>query len=208
MATSAIIKPIVSKLYCSASQIVLIVRRRPHVVSGGGLVITDCSQKTIFRVDDCGTLGTKGQLILRDAEGEHVLLIRRKEGMFQALSIHRQWKGYMVDYEGAEKLVFSLKEPHLCVVKNNSIKVNIGSKRCSINKDWDFEVRGSFPDKACTIIDSAGNTVAQVGVRKEQQLMVVSKDLYQVVVQPGFDQAFVFGVIAVLDNIYDESTCC
>ncbi|XP_043704119.1 protein LURP-one-related 6-like [Telopea speciosissima] len=206
MTANAIIRPIVSKLYCSASQVVLTVRRRPHVVNGGGFVVTDCSQKIIFRVDDCGTLGTKGELILRDGEGEPVLLIRRKEGMFQALGINRQWKGYMVDYEGPEKLVFILKEPHSYLAKNNSIRVNVGSKRFNMKKDWDFEVRGSFPDKACAIIDSAGNTVAQVGVRKETQLMMVSKDLYQVVVQQGFDQAFVFGVIAVLDNIYEESS--
>lgn len=35
---------------------------------------------------------------------------------------------------------------------------------------------------------------------------LVSKDLYYVIVQPGFDQAFVFGIIAILDNIYEGST--
>jgi len=35
-----------------------------------------------------------------------------------------------------------------------------------------------------------------------------SKEFYQVVVQPGHDQAFVVGVIAVLDNIHGESTRC
>ncbi|KAJ4951701.1 hypothetical protein NE237_028533 [Protea cynaroides] len=196
---------IVNKLYCSASQVVLTVRKRPHVVNGGGFVVTDCSQKIIFRLDGCGTLGTKGELILRGADGEFLLLIRKKGSMFEALGIHRQWKGYKVDDEGAEKLVFSLKEPNSFLVKN--IKVNVGHKRCNI-KDWDFEIRGSFPDKSCAIVDSSGKTVAQVGVRKEAQMMMVSKDLYQVVVQPGFDQAFLCGVIAVLDNIYEESTHC
>ena len=36
--------------------------------------------------------------------------------------------------------------------------------------------------------------------------LIESKDLYHVVVNPGMDQAFVFGVIAVLDYIYGEST--
>lgn len=35
-----------------------------------------------------------------------------------------------------------------------------------------------------------------------------SKEFYQVVVQPGYDQAFVVGVIAVLDNMHGESTRC
>lgn len=70
--------PIVSKLYCSSSQVVLVVRRRPHVVNGGGFVVTDCSQKVVFRVDGCGILGTKEELVLRDGDGEPLLLIRRK----------------------------------------------------------------------------------------------------------------------------------
>ena len=69
---------IVSKLYCSSSQVVLVVRKRPQVVNGGGFVVTDCSQKVVFRVDGCGILGTKDELILRDADGEALLLVRRK----------------------------------------------------------------------------------------------------------------------------------
>lgn len=48
----------------------------------------------------------------------------------------------------------------------------------------------------------------QVGVKEEIEKVMTSKDLYHVVVQPGIDQAFVFGVIAVLDYIYHESTRC
>lgn len=32
--------------------------------------------------------------------------------------------------------------------------------------------------------------------------------MYHVEIKAGFDQAFVFGVIAVLDYIYDGSTRC
>ncbi|KAF8388719.1 hypothetical protein HHK36_025399 [Tetracentron sinense] len=203
MAAMMNIAPIVSKIFCSPSQVVLVVRKRPNVVNGGGFVVTDCSQKVVFNVDGCGTLGTKGELILRDSDGEALLLIRRKGGIVQALSIHRQWKGYTLDYDGAQKLVFSLKEPNSCLVRNNSIKVAVGPRTC--NKDWDFEIKGSFPDKACSILDSRGNIV---GIKKEVDELMVSKDIYHVVVQASFDQAFVLGVIAVLDNIHNESTQC
>jgi len=43
---------------------------------------------------------------------------------------------------------------------------------------------------------------------KEVEELVENKDLYHVVVKPGMDQAFVFGVIAILDHIYGESTHC
>lgn len=45
---------------------------------GGGFVVTDSAHNVIFRVDGCGVVGTKGQLILRDANGDTLLLIRRK----------------------------------------------------------------------------------------------------------------------------------
>ncbi|XP_028782775.1 protein LURP-one-related 6-like [Neltuma alba] len=201
--------PIISKLYCSASQKVFVVRRRPHVVNGGGFVVTDCSsQKVVFRVDGCGILGAKGELILRDGDGDALLLMRRKGGMVEALSIYRKWRGYSLDYEGSKNLVFSLKEPNSCLVRNNLIRISTEPSK-STNKAWDFEIRGYFPDKICSIVDSKGNVAAQVGVKKEvEELMMGSKDLYNVMVKPGIDQAFVFGVIGVLDYIYGESTYC
>lgn len=45
-------------------------------------------------------------------------------------------------------------------------------------------------------------------MKKEVEKVMAGKDLYQVVVKPGIDQAFVFGVIAILDYIYDGSTRC
>ncbi|EXB38970.1 hypothetical protein L484_027406 [Morus notabilis] len=197
---------IVSKIYCSSSQLVFMVRKRPHVVNGGGFVATDCSQKVVFRVDGCGILGTKDELILRGSDGEALLLIRRKGAMVEALSIYRTWKGYTFDYEGAAKLVFSLKEPKSCLARSNAIRICVEPKERK--KDWDFEIKGYFPDRDCSIVDSRGNIVAQVGAKKEVDELMASKDLYRVVVKPGMDQAFVFGVIATLDYVHGESTRC
>lgn len=69
--------PIISKMYCSSSQVVLVVRRRPQVVGGGGFVVMNCSQRVVFQVDGCGILGKKGELILRDSDGDAILLIRQ-----------------------------------------------------------------------------------------------------------------------------------
>ncbi|XP_077239958.1 LURP-one-like protein (DUF567) [Tasmannia lanceolata] len=204
--TSNNLMPVVSKLFCSPSQVVFTVRNRPHVVNGGGFVVLSTNQTVVFKVDGCGTLGIKGQLILRDGEGESLLFVRRKGGIVQALSVNKQWKGYAIDYEGEQKLVFSLREPTSWTLKGSSIRVSVEPKRN--NYDWDFEIKGSFVDRACRINDRKGNIVAQVRKVEEVEKLMASKDVYHVVVQPGFDQAFVFGVIAVLDNINNESTTC
>ncbi|CAO2823153.1 unnamed protein product [Amaranthus hypochondriacus] len=202
--------PIISKTYCSSSQVVLVVRRRPQAVGGGGFVVTNCSQRVVFQVDGCGILGKKGELILRDHDAEPILLIRQLKGGFvQALSIYKKWKGYY-DYEGYEKSIFSIKEPNQnsCFPTNNAVRISIEPKVVGQIKDWNFEVKGYFPDKNCTIVDSLGNVVAQIGIKEEIKRAMSNKDLYHVIIQPGIDQAFVFGVIAVLDYIYHESTWC
>ncbi|CAN6680738.1 unnamed protein product [Malus baccata var. baccata] len=197
------IMPIISKMYCSSSQTVLVIRRRPHVINGGGFVVTDCGQKVSFKVDGCGILGKKDEMILRDSDGDALLLIRRKGAMVEALSIYRKWRGYSLDYEGSQdQMVFCLKQPNSCLATTQAIRI---STKATKNKDWDFEIKGYFPDKDCSIVDSKGNTMAQIGVKKE---LMASKDLYHVMVTPGMDQAFIIGVITILDYIYGESTRC
>lgn len=71
-------KAVVSKLHFSSTEEVMVVRRRPHVVNGGGFVVTDCREKTIFKIDGCGVLGTRGELVLRDGDGTDLLLIHKK----------------------------------------------------------------------------------------------------------------------------------
>jgi len=71
-------KAVVSKLYCSSMEEVMVVRRRPHVVNGGGFVVTDYKEKIVFKIDGCGVLGTKGELVLRDSDGNDLLLIHKK----------------------------------------------------------------------------------------------------------------------------------
>lgn len=83
--------PIVSKVYCSASEVVLAVRRRPNVANGGGFVVADYGQRVVFSVDGCGVLGRKEELILRDGEGNALLLIRRKvQLIFVSITINNR----------------------------------------------------------------------------------------------------------------------
>ncbi|CAN6478689.1 unnamed protein product [Victoria cruziana] len=194
----ATLGPVLSKQFCSISQTTFSVRKRPRAVHGGGFVVSDCSsQQLIFRTEACAAFGVKGELVLRDSDGIALFLVRKK-----AVSFHRQWRAYSLDYEGIERLIFSVKEPLLCFTKKCSLKVQLATS--SFNA-WDFEISGSFTGRACTIKDHGGKLVAEVRAQNKAGTLV-SKDLYYVIVQPGFDQAFVFGIIAILDNIYEGST--
>ncbi|KAJ0611094.1 putative tubby-like protein [Helianthus annuus] len=199
--------PVVSKMFCSSTQVVLVVRTRPRVVGGGGFVVTDLhSQAIVFRVDGCGVLGKKDQMTVTDADQTPLLLIRHKGGIVEALSLCKQWGGYTQDYVGTQKLVFTLKDPKACFANNRPVRVSIEQKDENIYCK-NFWIKGYFQDKECSIIDSGGDVIAQVGVTKEMKKME-NKDLYHVVVKPGIDQAFVVGVIAILDYIHNGSTRC
>ncbi|XP_071908953.1 protein LURP-one-related 6-like [Coffea arabica] len=199
--------PVVSKQYCSGSEIVLYVRRRPHVVNGGGFVVVDGNQKIVFRVDGCGILGRKEELVVRAGDGSELLLVRRKGGVMEALSLCRRWRGYAHDLEGSQKPIFCLREPsNSCLWMKNPITISVTSNEYRGFRD--FEIRGDFTNRNCSIVDSSGRIAAQVGMCKEVEVVMASRELYNVVVKPGIDQAFVFGVIAILDYIYDGSTRC
>jgi uncharacterized protein YxjI len=58
--------------------VALFVRKRPHLITGGGLVVMDGNQRVVFHVEGCAILGVNGELIIRDGDGTTVLFIRKK----------------------------------------------------------------------------------------------------------------------------------
>nr|BAK06914.1 predicted protein [Hordeum vulgare subsp. vulgare] len=204
MGAHTLLTPVVSKIFCSSLQAVLLVRRRPPAVTGGGFVVTDREQRVVFSVDGCGIIGAAGQLVVRDADGTAILFIHKKGGVVQALSVHNRWRGYLMDYGEPSKPVFSLQDPKpVLSCAAGDVRVTVEPK-AGRKRHWDYEVTGSFAHRACAVKSRGGHVVAQIGVKG----MMAGRDFYHVVVQPGYDQAFVIGVIAILDNMNGESTRC
>lgn len=75
--SSKAVDPVVSRRYSSESEATLVVRRRPHMVNGGGFVVSNSKQQVVFTVDGCGVLGTKDKLVLKNGDGNDLLLIRK-----------------------------------------------------------------------------------------------------------------------------------
>lgn len=153
-------------------------------------------------------------------------------GVVQALSVNNCWRGYLTDYGEPSKLVFSLQDPKPVLCTNTKGDVRVTVEPSGRKRHWDYEVTGSFAQRSCAIKNRAGQLVAQVkkkgyitiasrnlitsrlnyvvifGPQIGGKGMMAGRDLYQVVVQPGYDQAFVVGIIAILDNTHGESTSC
>ena len=108
-----------------------------------------------------------------------------------------------MDYGEPSKPVFSLQDPKpVLSCAAGDVRVTVEPK--GRKRHWDYEVTGSFAHRACAVRSRTGHVVAQIGVKG----MMAGRDFYHVVVQPGYDQAFVIGVIAILDNMNGESTRC
>lgn len=180
MGGSSNVMPVISKIYCSSSPTTLTVRKRPHVINGGGFVVMNAGHGVVFVVEGCGILGVKGELALKDGDGGLILSISKRVaslgllglvsldvdvvlsvsqgGIAQALSTRRRWSGYLTDFEGRKKSVFGLTDPK-CPM-SNAIRIHLESS--GHGGGWDFQVHGSFVDRTCTIEDYSGDIVAQV----------------------------------------------
>lgn len=53
-----------------------------------------------------------------------------------------------------------MKEPNSYLMKNNPIKISTQPRGCGTQ--WDFQTKGSFQDRTCSIVDSKGNIIAEV----------------------------------------------
>lgn len=78
MGGSSNVMPVISKIYCSSSPTTLTVRKRPHVINGGGFVVMNASHGAVFVVEGCGILGVKGELALKDGDGGLILSISKR----------------------------------------------------------------------------------------------------------------------------------
>ncbi|RRT53808.1 hypothetical protein B296_00011247 [Ensete ventricosum] len=80
--------PVISKIYCSSSPTTLTVRKRPHVINGGGFVVMNAGGHGVaFVVEGCGILGVKGEVALKDGDGGLILSISKRVASLGLLAL-------------------------------------------------------------------------------------------------------------------------
>lgn len=195
------ILPVVSKHFCCTSQTQFIVRKRPCAVNGGGFVVMNCGGDEVFRVEGCGPL-FKNEALLKDGEGNSVLSLKRKMNLVEVFSLRTQWKGFVKEeIDEQQKPIFKVTASAVSFCyKDDPIKVSLTNSEKN-KRGWDYKVVGSFTERDCGIYDHSGAIAAEVFVNSAFKGV---KDIYSVEVGAGVDQAFVFGVIAILDKLSEE----
>lgn len=189
--------PIVDKRFCSSSLVVLTVRKKPLVFSGGGFTVTDSSGQVVFMVDGRGP-SFSHRLVLMDALGKPLLTLHRK-----VLNImYNSWDGFAGDkYEG-QKPIFRLRKSSI-FNKNALIEVFLGSNKRK--EHFDYKIEGCYMERYCTIYSDARTIVAEVKRKYATPEVLLSKDVYNVVVRAGLDQAFIMGLVIILHQMSGEN---
>lgn len=74
------------------------------------------------------------------------------------------------------------------------------------NPGEEYQIDGSFAQRNCTIYDATTREVmAEIRRKVDISLNVVlGKDVFSLLVKPGFDAAFTMGLVLVLDQINSE----
>jgi hypothetical protein len=181
------LRPVVNNKFCSNSRSTFTVRKMPPVsYNVGVIVIEDSEGCKKFIVEE---------LALKESDGNLILTVEPKDMMLN-LTGQKQWKAFpKSDLEPLFTLKYSGPK--------NSIKVSLtNSKRC----DYEIE-EGSFEKPIFTIFDMSGDIpriAAEVNLNnllRDDKEKIKIKSAYNVEVEPGYDQAFIFGLVAVLEQL-------
>ncbi|GLJ13733.1 hypothetical protein SUGI_0219180 [Cryptomeria japonica] len=188
--------PVLGEEFCSSSLTVLTVRKKALAFSGGGFIVTNsCTGQIAFRVDGRG-LSSNNKLILMDPLGKPLLTLYR-----QAYRILYRWYGFHGEACNGQKPIFSVSKSSV-FSKNEVAEAFVGSTRGK--KHSDYKVLGNYSERHCSIYNGLGTLVAEVKRKFATSDVMLSKDVFNVVVKAGIDQAFMMGLIVILHQMSGE----
>ncbi|CAM8897634.1 unnamed protein product [Rhodiola kirilowii] len=204
---------------CSESASVLTVWKKSSMGFQGtdGFTVFDECGKLCFRVENYtrykqgrfGINGGCGALVLMDGAGKPLLTLKP-----QLFSLQHRWNAYRgidCNSDRSQRLqpfVFSMRKKSMFAHQNEA-DVFMGDA-----KSPDFRIEGSFRRRSCKIKRfEDGEVIARISRKKVSNMTVVllSDEVFSLVVAPGFSRELVMGFVLVLDRIcgnkYIPSLC-
>jgi len=181
-----------------ASATRLTVWKKSLVFSCNGCTVFDSSGNLVFRVDNYPS-DPKDKVLLMDAAGMALLTMRRKR-----LSLQNEWQGFPGEFRDAQPLFVLKRAPSLLISRKSLAEVYMCSsaKRKKKKKPHsDYRVEGCYAKRSFTLLNSFNEVVAEVKPKQVRSDIRLGGDVFDLTVRPGYDQAFVMGLIIVLDQI-------
>ena len=125
-----------------------------------------------------------------------------------------QWKAYRGEQDGCEKAnVFFMRSPSVLSNFHAAGRKHVaeifmgkqsGSRRRHHQSTPDLKIEGSFRSRDCKIVrTSTGEVVARISRKRvmNNTTILLSDDVFSLVVHPGFDTHLIMAFVIVLDRI-------
>lgn len=181
--------------FCSEKETHLTVCKTSLFFTGDGFTVYDCSGQLLFRVDSYGPeWRDKDEVVLMDASGRCLLTVRRKRP-----SLHNRWEGHLGEGKDGSKPIFSVRRSS--IIGRSGVTVEMYE-----NPGEEYQIEGSFGHRCCTVYDAATKEV-MVEIRRKVDTssnVLLGKDVFSLLIKPGFDAAFAMGLVLVLDQISSD----
>lgn len=152
--------------------------------------ITDAAGDVSFRVRGKKVKWVKSKRELVDENGNVVLYMEEKPWTLKNL-----WRAFV---PGESVPLFTVKATNAF---SFSPKVNIFLHSNVAQKQPDYTIEGDFLAKNCRIFHGEV-LVAEVTREASLKNIIITKSIFNVIVSPGVDTAFIFAVIIIMDKIY------
>jgi len=182
------------------SSTALTVWRKSLVFSCNGFTVFDSTGNLVFRVDNYPS-DPQDEVVLMDAAGMALLTMRRKR-----LSLQQEWQGFLGEFPDAPKPLFVMRKASSLLIPTKSLAEVYMCSSAKKNKKkkaahCDYRVEGCYSKRSFTLFNSFNEVVAEVK-RKQARSdeITLGADVFSLTASPGYDQAFVMGLIIVLDR--------
>ncbi|KAF8364693.1 hypothetical protein HHK36_033373 [Tetracentron sinense] len=170
-----------------------------------GFTVFNRDGRLAFRVDNYTRKNPRltGGLLLMDGAGKALMTLKP-----QIWSMQQQWNGFKGEDGCSRKspILFSMRRGSSIsmLVQSNNIdeaKVFMGGR----GPTADFRIEGSFRRRCCKIRGPTGEVAAEITRKKVNSSVLLSNDVFSLVVQPGFDSELIMAFVVVMDRICRKS---
>ncbi|XP_050383556.1 protein LURP-one-related 15-like [Argentina anserina] len=183
---------VVSPQFLATYPVDLIITEKMMSIKEGAFTVSDINGNLMFQIK--GSLfSLHDRRTLLDNAGTPIVSFRQK-----ILTAHRRWHVFRGDSSDTKDLLFSVKKASLLQMKTELDVFLAGNTN---EQAFDFKVRGSWGERACTIYDRNNTIIAQMHKKHDLKSMFFGRDAFAVTVYPHVDYTFVVAIVVVLHEI-------
>ncbi|EEF42303.1 protein LURP-one-related 5 [Ricinus communis] len=167
-----------------------------------GFTVFDTQGKLVFRVDNYSRKNRHvgSGLVLMDGVGNALLTLKP-----QIMSMQYQWNAYRGEYGcGTNSKLFSMRSSSVIFHTGRDVsEIFMGglTRQC---QNPDFRIEGSFRARDCKIKSASDEVVAKMSRKRVNTTVLLSDDVFSLVVKPGFDTQLIMAFVVVLDRISNK----